>query len=313
MNLPFGKKKTTEEDPFVGTSSVAVEDASGEDGEQPKKERKDITIPFLSKKPTDPAEMEWESPVRPARLFFPNYISHRKAMQRAIKMTTGIAVWGVTLIALACGGTFAMNFMASQQQADAEIEMSQAQKELKELSKASAFFDGLELREASVNSALSGEVDYSKIVSAVSDALPNGAKLGNLDTKFGQVCASPDPFMAAEAIGCIEYTVTVKTLADAAQFLERANSLNSKYVNSFLVSNTSGSNSESGYTLSGTANFTQEVFTYRFVQKPNDDTAADPTAPVTDPNAPATDPAAPPVTDPAAGAPQTDPTQTGGN
>lgn len=301
----FSKKDKTE---VVAVQSAPADVSAPEQAEE-ESGKKELSLSSLTglfgKKKVDPADLTWTSPVRPSAYLMANYIRHRRAMAAAIKKVTRLGVGATVVIALAIAGSFALNFMASTEKEEAEVALADAQDKLKGLAKASKFFDGLENREMSVNNELAAEIDYGRVLTSVAAGLPPGSQITSVQTKYGTLCASPDPFLAAAAIGCVEFTVNVKDLGSAAAFLEKAGD---KYVNSFLVTSTS-SKDKGSYTLSGTANFTAETFTYRFVEKED---APEPEQ-ATDPNAPAGDPNATPPADPAAGgAPESTPTN-GGN
>lgn len=277
---PFKKKPSDDEVTPAATPEPTAEESGGGLA------RKELSLSGLfGKKKTDPSELTWTSPVRPSAFLMANYIRRRRAMAAAIRKTTLLGVAAAVVLLLAGAGSFALNFMAKVDRNEAEAQLAQSQDQLKELSKASSFFDGLEKRESSVKSELAAEVDYSKVMSSVTDALPSGSQVSSLTTKYGTVCATPDPFLSSAAIGCVEYTVSVKNLAAASWFLENANRAGNNVVNSFLV--TSTSQGDGGrYTLTGTANYTAEAFTYRFVDKSAEE-APDASTPETDPADPA--------------------------
>lgn len=230
----------------------------------------DIDLKALfGRKKTSGDEFTWVDGSLPALMFKPNYIRHRQSVKRATKRGLSVLLWGLLVIGLLSAGSFGLHFVSNQKLQEAELELTQKQGKLKELSVASAFFEGLTLRESSVKNTLVGEVDYSLVLGGVSNALPTGATLTGLTTKFGQPCFTPDPFLASEAVGCVEFSVSVRQLSDVAWFLETANKPNaSAYVNSFLVSSTAvNSGDKGGYVLSGTANFTSKAFSYRFVDE----------------------------------------------
>ncbi|MFS0885000.1 hypothetical protein [Aeromicrobium sp. 179-A 4D2 NHS] len=293
--MKFGKKKNAVESD--ASTGVALEVPAAEESSLAKKE---LSLSSLSglfgKKKVDSSELTWTSPVRPSAFLMANYIRRRRAMAEALKKTTLLGIISAVALVLAGAGSVGLNYMAKADRDEAEATLSQSQSKLKELSKASSFFDGLEKREQSVNNELAAEVDYAKVLASVTDALPSGSKVASMTTKYGEVCSTPDPFLSASAIGCIEYRVTVKDLAAASWFLENANDVGNKYVNSFLVTSTAKGDGDT-YALTGTANYTAEAFTYRFVDK--GDAAAEDT--------PASD-----ATDPAQVEPTTTPT-TGGN
>lgn len=236
-----------------------------EDGLKPKQSWLNMDISF-GKKKTEVSEMTWTSPVRPSAFLLPNYIRHRRAMKRAKRVTGTFALWGVLVILLLSVGSFALAMMAGQEQKEADIAFEESRLELRELSVASTFFNGLDERQSRVTEMLSAEVDYAKVLGGVASALPAGSSLNGFTTKFGQPCATPDPFNMVEAIGCIEFTATVDSLSAAARMLDAANNNPSDFVNSFVVTSTSSSGER--YTLVGTANFTADAFVYRFGNQP---------------------------------------------
>lgn len=275
MNL-FSKKTKLADDPkVVDVTEVSADvagDVAAEDAPKGKKSllQADFNFSFGKKNKNAPDELTWPSPVRPSAFMLPNYIRHRRALAKAKSTVTKILVVGLLIVAGVSGGAFALSMAAAQEAEEAELAFEDSRTQLRELSVTANFFNGLEERKSRATELLASEVDYAKVLEGVTRAMPSGAELSGFTTKFGQPCSSPDPFSPVEAIGCIDFTVNVDSLADASRLLDAANNTPSDYVNSFVVTSTSGG--DDGYTLTGTANFTAATFVYRFSDDPDVET-----------------------------------------
>lgn len=223
----------------------------------------------------DPANFDYESAYRPQPLMVPNYLSHRRAMKASKDKAARILVWGLLVVAIVSLGAFGLRYIASVQQNEAVAEKTAATDELKKYAGFSSFFDGLDLRENKVKDRLTSEVNYAKVVGAINSALPGGATIEALQTRFGQSCAGPNPFEASESIGCVDFTITVTDASQLQTFLARANAEGSGEVNSFIINSSDRAKGSGDITATGTANFTPKVFTFRFGEEPAEDKKSD--------------------------------------
>jgi hypothetical protein len=258
----FGKNKadadeTAEVDPLFGTTTPVPEPEQADEVEKVKKPKG---------KKNDPANFTWDSPVRPSAFLLPNYLTSRRALARAKKQTARLVVYGLIVLVALCVGSFILRLAADTTLKDKESDSAAQKKELASLSEASAFFTGLDLREQTVRETLVADVDYSKVIGAINDALPPGGALGTLTTAYGTSCPGPDPFVEVTSIGCVTFDVTVKSAADVETFITRANSNEAGNVVSFLALSASGGD-DGNFGIQATANFTANTFTYRFTDK----------------------------------------------
>lgn len=263
----FGKKNSQDDDLiFDSTSEQHVE-----------------VVGKRSKGKTDPEDFTWASPFRPSAFLLPNYLTQRRALVKAKKSVSYLVVSGFITLAVISLITFGLRYVASTAQDTAEQARNDQQTELKSLAGVSGFFTGLRLRESTVEKTLNADIDYSKVVGAINDALPSGGLITVLTTEYGGNCPGPDPFVTVLSIGCINFTINVPNDAALEAFLSSANAKNAKNVVSFLILSTSNTGKD-GVVAVGTANFTENTFTYRFAKNRNTDSAAaqteTPSAPV---------------------------------
>ena len=220
---------------------------------------------------SNPENFTWDSPFRPSAFLLPNYLTKRRALAKAKKRTSFLVVWGLLALTIVCLGSFALRYMANVERGAAEAARNEQQTQLKSLAEVSGFFTGLKLREDTVQQTLNADVNYSKVIGAINDALPDGGSISILTTQYGKNCPGPDPFVPVQSIGCVDFTVNLLNDADVETFISRANSKDAKNVVSFLISSVTNTQN-TGVSVVGTANFTANTFTYRFSQDPKSET-----------------------------------------
>lgn len=249
------------------TKSPAAEDQV--DGATP--------APVPSQAPSAGAGSVWESASKPSAFLVPRYITEKRALAKTIRsvMYSLLALLGVMV--LATSGVFLWAQSAVSAADEAKGAQDRAQQEVRALNPIADYYDGLSARKTETQTLLSTDVLHAELLKLVRNAMPAGAVLESYTTSFGAPCPSPNPFSAAQAIGCINGAMTASDPSRASTEL-----IDSFYKDKSLtdVTNDMFVKSVADEAVSFSVNISLGALSLRYIDKES----FDPNTLATDPN-----------------------------
>ena len=283
---PAATSKRVEDDSDL--LPVDEEDEPEEEEAPKKKERKSkakrygrAVVEEDEEEEPEPDASEWASPVKPS-LSLPSRSIVEQTLRNgaAIRMrkVAVIVSAGLAAALVTCAG---LNILSAGQLSGVKAQGETLAKSVEAMQPIAQFYDGYTARREAVSTALTTDIEFSKVQNSLfSAADKNGVNISSETVVPGQPCASMDPFVESVGLGCITVAVTGSSTANLAAFsdsLKNELGLNAPYL--------SGISSKDGEaTASLSVNYGDELLSARYTKFGSGSKPADPsgtTAPPT--------------------------------
>lgn len=235
--------------------------------------------------------VDWGRKYKPAMTFASKSIVEAKNTKVASKMMKKLAISAAGVMVVLSAATLGASMFINAGLAKEQAINADTKKQVEALQPVAKYYDDFVISQGAASAVLSKDIVWSKIQDQLAAALPEGSKITNEATRYGQVCASPTPFEPSSTIGCVSLDVTVPSYAALGTLIDNLDQ-KSESISDPYVTTTSNAD-EVGVTAAITFNFNATVVSTKYSEflQESKDAGVTPAAPAADPAAPAAPPA----------------------